>query len=130
MRIENILRACPLVQGNIANNIEQFSGKPEVGTDVPYDPNIRKEKVDRPTYVGFWENKKKIEGGGKISKSSVVLIIIVSDLRNRMALSDFENSKYFTSYGQFKLKFSWKTGFFSLKKVKKKFKNRVWHWLS
>ena len=46
------------------------------------------------------------EFGCKISKSSVVLIIIVSDLRNRMALSDFENSKYFTSYGQFKLKFS------------------------
>ena len=61
--------------------------------------------------------KKKFEGGGQDFKSSVVLIIIVSDLRNRMALSDFENSKYFTSYGQFKLKFPWKPGFFSLKKV-------------
>ena len=40
-----------------------------------------------------------LRGGGKILKSSVVSIIIVSDLRNRMALSDFENSKYFTSYG-------------------------------
>ena len=30
-------------------------------------------------------------------KSSVALITIVSDLRNRMALSDFENSKYFRS---------------------------------
>ena len=44
--------------------------------------------------------KKNFWGGGQNFKSSVVLIIIDSDLRNRMVLSDFENSKYFRSYGQ------------------------------
>ena len=39
------------------DNIAKFSGQPEVGADVPYYPNIRKEKVDRPTYGSFWENQ-------------------------------------------------------------------------
>ena len=39
------------------------------------------------------------KGNFFFQKSSVALIIIVSDLRNRMALSDFKNSEYFRSYG-------------------------------
>ena len=61
----------------------------------------RGDKISPPR---FRENHYFFRGeGSNFQKSSLVSIIIVSDPINRMAFSDFKNSKYLLSYGQLKL---------------------------
>ena len=85
---------------NDYNNIKQCRSELQIGTDIPLNPNSRQRKKSGPTFSAFLKKAFFFEGGGgNFQESSLVLIPIVLDSRNRMALSDFKNSAYSMSYG-------------------------------